>query len=95
MSEFDSPFPEPIELPLSDTLDLHTFRPKELPELLDDWLAACQEAGFEEVRIIHGKGKGVLRNRVQGLLGRHPLVAAFYLDHPGATVARLKKSREV
>ncbi len=61
-------------MPITDELDLHTFRPAEVPDLLDDYLEACVAQGFPEVRIIHGKGSGKLRKRVQALLDRHPLV---------------------
>lgn len=91
MDDHENPYPEPIVLPPSDTLDLHTFKPSELNDLLDDWLEECLARGFTEVRVIHGKGRGVLRRRVQALLDRHPAVAAYRLDNPGATVARLKR----
>ena len=53
--------PEPVVLPIEDTLDLHPFQPREVKELLDDYLVVAHEKGFREVRIIHGKGSGVLR----------------------------------
>lgn len=68
---------EPVHLPIEDTLDLHTFRPKEVPDLLDDYFAECIKAGIFSVRIIHGKGQGILKNRVQGLLKKNPLVESF------------------
>jgi dsDNA-specific endonuclease/ATPase MutS2 len=68
---------EPVRIPITDVLDLHTFRPKEVPNLLDDYLDACLEAGISVVRIIHGKGTGTLKRRVQGLLKRDPRVVAF------------------
>ncbi|MBM4260583.1 MAG: Smr/MutS family protein [Deltaproteobacteria bacterium] len=91
----DDPFPEPIVLPLEDSLDLHTFQPKEIPSVVDEYLRECHTAGFPEVRIIHGKGVGVQRNIVQRLLANHPLVASFK-DAPleaggwGATLVVLK-----
>ena len=92
MTDFDSPFDQPVVLPLSDSLDLHTFNPRELPDLLDDWLEECLKAGLSQVRIIHGKGRGVLRQRVHSLLAGHGLVASFGLDplNPGATLIELK-----
>ena len=86
---------EPIEIPIDGTLDLHTFKPKELPYLLDDYLEACLDAGILTVRIIHGKGTGVLKQRVKSILSRHKLVLS-YQDAPpeaggwGATIVQLK-----
>jgi DNA-nicking Smr family endonuclease len=87
---------EPIQLPVDGVLDLHTFQPREVRELVLDYLAACQERGILQVRIIHGKGTGNLRRTVHALLARHPEVASFSLAHPqlggwGATVVMLKK----
>ena len=85
---------EPVQMPIGDVLDLHTFRPKEVPDLLDDYFEACIEAGIFAVRVIHGKGTGTLRKRVQGLLEKNPRVRA-YRDAPldaggwGATLVEL------
>ena len=68
---------EPIRIPITDVLDLHTFRPAEVPNLLDDYLEACLETGITVVRIIHGKGTGILKKRVQSLLKRDPRVVAY------------------
>jgi DNA-nicking Smr family endonuclease len=68
---------EPIEMPIEDVLDLHTFLPKEIPDLLEDYLSACQEEGLLEVRIIHGKGKGIQKARVVSLLKKNPLVKSL------------------
>ncbi|MBI9086254.1 MAG: Smr/MutS family protein [Desulfobacterales bacterium] len=68
---------EPIEFPITDILDLHTFLPAEVPDLLDDYFDACLEKGIVSVRIIHGKGTGTLKKRVRAILARHPLVAGF------------------
>jgi DNA-nicking Smr family endonuclease len=89
---------EPIEIPIDGVLDLHTFSPKELPGLLDDYIAACAEKGILDLRIIHGKGKGVLRDRVAALLKKHPLVqsiaqAPLEAGGWGATPVTLKKTR--
>jgi DNA-nicking Smr family endonuclease len=85
---------EPIEMPIDGVLDLHTFNPKELPDLLDDYLAACHEKGIFTVRVIHGKGTGMQKARVRSLLGKHPLVSGFKDAPPaaggwGATVVTL------
>ena len=66
-----------VPLPLDGRLDLHTFAPGEVGELVPDWLEASHAAGLRELRIIHGKGTGALRRGVEALLSRHPLVARF------------------
>jgi DNA-nicking Smr family endonuclease len=68
-----------IEHPIDGVLDLHTFRPAEVKGLVADYLDACAERGIFEVRIIHGKGTGTLREIVHSVLGKHPLVASFRL----------------
>ena len=88
---------EPIELPITGVLDLHTFKPKDVKNLVPDYLAACHEKGIIQVRIIHGKGTGTLRATVHSILEKNPLVASFSLDHPeyggwGATIVWLKRS---
>ena len=66
-----------VELPIDGTLDLHTFQPVEVKDLLTDYLQACRERGILEVRIIHGKGTGAMRRTVEAILARHPEVAHF------------------
>lgn len=85
----------PVVVPVEDSIDLHTYRPADIRDLLDDYLEAAREKGFEQVRIIHGKGTGALRAMVQSILRRHPLVLSFReADGPGggwgATLARLR-----
>jgi dsDNA-specific endonuclease/ATPase MutS2 len=63
--------------PISDSLDLHTFRPGEVKDLLDDYVEAAIDQGFKEVRIIHGKGTGALRQKVHAVLKRHPMVLSY------------------
>lgn len=75
--EDGDPFGGPVELPLDGVLDLHAFAPDQVGELVPAWLDASHAAGLRALRIIHGKGTGALRRRVEALLGRHPLVAAF------------------
>jgi dsDNA-specific endonuclease/ATPase MutS2 len=62
---------------ITDELDLHTFRPAEVPDLLDDYLGECLRLGIGRVRIIHGKGSGTLAKRVQAILNRHHLVLSW------------------
>lgn len=86
---------DPIDYPIGDVLDLHTFRPREVPDLLDDYFEECLGRGIDSVRIIHGKGQGILRERVHAILRRHPQVAGFDAAPGnaggwGATLVRLK-----
>lgn len=89
-------FNEPIKLPIEDCIDLHTFSPKDIPEILESYLKECHEAGFKEVRIIHGKGIGVQRDIVRKTLSRNPLIGSFSQAPPevggwGATIAIFKE----
>lgn len=88
------PDDEPLhEVPIEDAIDLHAFTPREIRSVVDAYLEAAHEAGFREVRLIHGRGKGVQRGIVQQALERHPLVREFWdapEAHLGATVARLR-----
>lgn len=86
---------EPIQLPIDGVLDLHSFKPREVKDLVLDYLAECQQHGILEVRIIHGKGIGNLRRTVHAALAKHPEVVSFTLDHPqyggwGATLVKLR-----
>jgi dsDNA-specific endonuclease/ATPase MutS2 len=86
---------QPVEHPIEDSIDLHPFAPRDVPDVVDAYLEAAFEKGLREVRLIHGRGVGVQRDRVQKLLGRHPLVSGFHDAPPerggwGATVAYLK-----
>jgi DNA-nicking Smr family endonuclease len=79
-------------IPIEDSLDLHTFQPRDIPSVVEEYVRAAHEAGLREVRLIHGRGTGVQRGIVQATLERHPLVAAFHdarESHLGATVAVL------
>jgi DNA-nicking Smr family endonuclease len=76
--------PPPIELPIDGTLDLHAFDPREIKELVTDYLSACQERGILSVRIIHGKGTGALRRTIHAVLNQLPEVASFRLGGEGA-----------
>ena len=95
MNDFFDP-DKPVYIPLEDTLDLHSFLPKEVPSLLEEYLAECVKAGIVDVRIIHGKGKGFLREKVHSALRKLPLVESFHLADEaggswGATIVRLRK----
>jgi DNA-nicking Smr family endonuclease len=79
-------------VPIEDHLDLHTFAPREIKSVVEEYVNAAHEAGLREIRLIHGRGRGVQRGIVQQALERHPLVAEFRdatETHLGATVARL------
>ena len=76
--------PEPIELPIDGTLDLHAFDPREIKELVIDYLSACRERDILTIRIIHGKGTGALRRTVHAVLDRLPDVASYRLGGEGA-----------
>ncbi|NWF93764.1 MAG: Smr/MutS family protein [Syntrophaceae bacterium] len=85
-----------VKIPIEDWIDLHTFSPKEILSLLEEYLLECQRKGFREVRIIHGKGKGVQMKIVHSFLKKNPLVESFRLAPPeagswGATIVSLKK----
>ena len=75
---------EPVVIPIDGVLDLHTFRPAEVKEVVPEYLAACRERGILEVRIIHGKGDGTLRRTVHALLRRDPGVLRYALAGEGA-----------
>jgi DNA-nicking Smr family endonuclease len=77
MPEHEDPFPEPVEIPIGDSLDLHYFPPRDIGEIVDAYLEAAAERGFREVRIIHGRGRGVQRHRVHQHLARSPFVERF------------------
>ena len=79
-------------VPIEDSIDLHAFAPRDIKSVVEEYIRAAHEAGFREVRLIHGRGKGIQRGIVQQTLERHPLVAEFWdapESHLGATVARL------
>lgn len=92
----ESPAPDPVvRLPIEDALDLHAFAPRDVSDLVGEYIAECVRRGFREVRIIHGRGTGTQRTIVRSVLGSHPLVEAFADAPPerggwGATVVRLR-----
>jgi len=92
-----SPLSEPVVLPLQDSIDLHAFQPRDIPSVVEEYLAQCRDAGLYVVRIIHGKGTGAQRHIVRSLLDNHPGVYS-YQDAPpeaggwGATLVILRKA---
>jgi len=97
MDEEDPPedFDQPVVLPIEDSIDLHTFSPKEIKDVVEEYLYQCSERGFPQVRIIHGKGIGVQREIVRSILAKSPYVLSFSDAGPeaggwGATIVFLK-----
>ena len=89
---------DPFILPIDGTLDLHAFEPEDARSVVDEYVRAAHEAGLREIRVVHGRGKGVLRGIVQATLESHPLVEAFWDDtasHLGATMARMVERRQL
>jgi hypothetical protein len=97
--EEESGYPDPedpVELPVEDFIDLHPFPPRDIPDIVTDYLQAAHTAGFHEVRLIHGRGVGVQRERVRSTLSKNPLVESFSdasADRGGwgATIAQLSQ----
>jgi DNA-nicking Smr family endonuclease len=87
---------EPIPIPITGELDLHTFSPRETKQVLEAYLEACREKGIYAVRVIHGKGTGALRETVHAFLRRSPVVIDFRLGDEtsggwGATIVTLRR----
>ena len=83
---------EPHRVPIEPAIDLHTFHPRDVVSVVEEYIRAAHESGLREVRLIHGRGKGVQRAAVQRALERHPLVLSFddaVESHRGATIAIL------
>jgi dsDNA-specific endonuclease/ATPase MutS2 len=81
-----------MKIPIEGELDLHAFQPRDIASVVDEYVHAAAGAGLTEVRLVHGRGRGVQRGIVQAALDRHPDVVEFWddpLSHLGATIARL------
>jgi dsDNA-specific endonuclease/ATPase MutS2 len=95
MGEWTGDPTEPIEVPIGDRLDLHHFRPKDVASVVREYLIEAAALGLDQVLLIHGKGKGVLRRTVHSVLEKHSAVSSFHLSGErggqwGATVAILR-----
>jgi DNA-nicking Smr family endonuclease len=84
---------EPVDVPIGPELDLHSFAPADIRSVVEEYLVEAAAKGLVQVRLVHGRGRGVQRGIVQAALEKHPLVAEFWDDtssHLGATIARLR-----
>lgn len=80
----ENPFPEPVEIEITDVFDLHTIPPRDVQRVVEEYLQLGNEKGFRSVRIIHGKGIGVQREMVRSILARTPFVADWTDAPPSA-----------
>ena len=83
----------PVVVPIEASIDLHSFAPRDVASVVEDYLEAAHDAGFTEVRLIHGRGKGVQRADLHRRLRGHPLVEEFWdapESHLGATIIKLR-----
>ena len=93
--DVENPFPDPVEIEITDIFDLHSIQPREVKAVVEEYLNQARAKGFRSVRIIHGKGIGVQREMVQSILTKTPFVIDW-TDAPaeaggwGATIVRLK-----
>jgi dsDNA-specific endonuclease/ATPase MutS2 len=93
-SDYDNPFPEPVEIEITDVFDLHTIPPRDVKRVVEEYLQLAHEKDFKVVRIIHGKGIGVQREMVRSILARTSFVSGWADAPPeagglGATIVRL------
>ena len=93
--DLENPFPEPVEIEITDVFDLHTIPPRDVKRVVEEYLELAHEKGFKCVRIIHGKGIGVQREMVRTILSRTPFVSGWTDAPPdagglGATIATLQ-----
>ena len=88
---------DPVRIPIEASIDLHSFAPPDVWSVVDEYLHAARDAGFTDVRLIHGRGKGVQRADIQRRLGDHPLVERYWdapESHLGATLVRLRGAHD-
>jgi dsDNA-specific endonuclease/ATPase MutS2 len=89
----DPPEPvEPVPVPIGPELDLHAFAPQDIRSVVEEYVTAAADAGLREVRLVHGRGRGIQRGIVQNALERHSRVKEFWDDaasHLGATIVRI------
>ena len=93
MENGEHPGDEARKIPIEDSIDLHAFAPRDVQSVVEEYVTAAHAAGLRDVRLIHGRGRGIQRGLVQQALERHPLVVEFWdapESHLGATVARLR-----
>jgi dsDNA-specific endonuclease/ATPase MutS2 len=93
--DLDNPFPDPVEIEITDVFDLHTIQPRDVKRVVEEYLRLAHEKGFRSVRIIHGKGIGVQREMVRSILASTPFVLDWTDAPPeagglGATIVRFK-----
>ena len=84
---------DPIRIPIESELDLHAFAPRDIPAVVSEYIDQAAERGLTQVRLVHGRGRGVQRGIVQSTLDRHPRVVEFWDDtasHLGATIAVIR-----
>lgn len=91
----ENPFPDPVEIEITDVFDLHTIPPRDVKRVVEEYLSIAREKGFRSVRIIHGKGVGVQRDMVRSILARAPFVFDWTDAPPeagglGATIVRFR-----
>jgi dsDNA-specific endonuclease/ATPase MutS2 len=79
------------QVPIEASIDLHFFAPRDVPSVVHEYLLEAQKSGFDEVRLIHGRGKGIQRQKVQKVAARHPAVLELRSDTLGSTLVRLRK----
>lgn len=99
VTDDDNPFPEPVEIEITDVFDLHTIPPRQVKAVVEEYLREARGKGFRVVRIIHGKGRGVQREIVRSVLAGTDFVLDWTDAPPdagglGATIVRLKKSAD-
>ena len=97
--DLDNPFPEPVEIEITDVFDLHTIPPRDVKRVVEEYLRLAHEKGFKAVRIIHGKGIGVQREMVRSILARTEYVLDWTDAPPeagglGATIVRFTASQK-